>query len=210
MRKLLFIGDSITESGIQEDPENLGNGYVRLIHEYLRVTYPTSTFEVINKGVGGNRITDLASRWKNDVLDGNPDLVSVSIGINDVWRQLDQPHMEQVSPTKFNYVYEEIIQQLKHISDAELILMEPTIIQEDVNSIGNKKLAAYVKIVRQLGEKYHANVVATNVAFLDYLQAGNKYALTVDGVHMNTRGNVLMAKSWLKDAEDICLKIIKI
>jgi len=210
MNKLIFIGDSITEWGIQEDPENLGEGYVRLIHDYLRVTYPKSDFNVINKGIGGNRVTDLAERWEKDVLGEKPDLVSISIGVNDVWRQLDQPDIEQVSPDRFARIYEELIQQLrKKRSGTELVLMEPTIIGEELDSVGNRKMAAYVSIVQQLGEKYHATVVRTNEAFLQYLQAGNKYALTVDGVHMNARGNMLMAKSWLQAASRICSTLLQ-
>src|SRR5690625_1637327 len=89
--RVVFIGDSITEAGKFTDSERLGTGYVRLIHDYLITTYPTSHFEILNNGISGNRIDDLKARWQTDVLDVKPDIISISIGINDVWQQLKQP-----------------------------------------------------------------------------------------------------------------------
>src|SRR5690625_6019556 len=65
-RKIVFIGDSITEWGRFDDDENLGDNYVRLIHDYLKVTYPEKQLNMINKGIGGNRVTDLAARWEEE------------------------------------------------------------------------------------------------------------------------------------------------
>src|SRR5690625_7299957 len=94
--RIVFIGDSITESGKFEDPEALGSGYVRLLYDYFIPTYPASDFEVINKGISGNRIDDIKARWQRDVIDLNPYIVSVSIGINDVWRQLKNQVMQPI------------------------------------------------------------------------------------------------------------------
>src|SRR5690625_7925971 len=73
--RIVFIGDSITELGKFEDPEALGTGYVRLLYDYFITAYPANDFEVINKGISGNRIDDLATRWQTDVIDVNPDIV---------------------------------------------------------------------------------------------------------------------------------------
>ncbi|QCK83060.1 hypothetical protein E5Z46_13115 [Geobacillus kaustophilus NBRC 102445] len=82
--RIVFIGDSITESGRWRDPEQIGYGYVRLIRDYLITAYPHRSFDVVNRGVSGNRIPDLLARWERDVIDLQPDIVSISIGINDV------------------------------------------------------------------------------------------------------------------------------
>ncbi|CDQ38413.1 MULTISPECIES: SGNH/GDSL hydrolase family protein [Virgibacillus] len=203
-KRLLFIGDSITEWGIQDDPERIGVNYVRLIHDYLRITYSDRNFEIINKGIGGNRIVDLAARWEEDVLQLSPDLISISIGINDVWRQLDQPNIEQVFPKHFAAIYEQLIERVKDGCGSKIVLMEPTIIEEDEQSSGNQKLKEYVEIVRRLGDKYDASIVPTHQVFLDYIQKRNGYHLTIDGVHMNARGNLLMAKTWLESAKSTC------
>ncbi|QGH33888.1 hydrolase [Gracilibacillus salitolerans] len=194
-KRIVFIGDSITEWGRHEDPEEIGTGYVRLLHDYLRVTAPKQKFEVYNKGVGGDRIINLKERWQQDVIDLAPDVVSISIGINDVWRQLDHPEMEQVSPEVFEAIYLHLLEQVK---SSQLILMEPTIIEESLNSEGNKLLKEYVEIVQQLASEYNATLVPTHKVFVRYLEKNSGYALTTDGVHMNSAGNMLMAKTWIE------------
>ncbi|MBM7551596.1 SGNH/GDSL hydrolase family protein [Thalassobacillus pellis] len=195
--KVVFIGDSITESGKFEDEEQLGKGYVRLICDYLRVAHPEADLEFFNKGISGNRITDLAERWQEDVINLQPDLLSVSIGINDVWRQLDNPDMEQVDAYQFEKIYKQLLDEVKSKTDATLVLMEPTIIEENIESAGNQKLKDYVEVVQDVAEVYDAFLVPLHHTFVDYLKAANGHALTTDGVHMNSRGDMLMANGWL-------------
>ncbi|QXE00600.1 SGNH/GDSL hydrolase family protein [Terribacillus sp. DMT04] len=188
--KWVFIGDSITECGRFEDPLAIGDGYVKMIQDDIQ---QKKEAEVINKGVGGHRVTDLAARWEEDVLRLAPDLISVSIGINDVWRQLDQPQIKQVSPEEFKDVYNKLLAETVKL-EAKLFLMEPTIIEENKNSKGNQLLLPYVEIVRELATTYKATLVPTHTAFLET----EKTDLTTDGVHMTEAGNQLMADTWLK------------
>src|SRR5699024_11957140 len=62
--RIVFIGDSITESGKFEDTEALGTGYVRLLYDYFITAYPANDFEVINKGISGNRNLDSIGNQK--------------------------------------------------------------------------------------------------------------------------------------------------
>lgn len=201
-KKILFIGDSITEWGKREDPEQIGISYVRIIHDYLLTTYPEQGFDITNKGIGGNRITDLASRWQQDVIEQNPDYLSISIGINDVWRQLDRPEMEQVDIEKFEHLYKDLLTQVKEQTNAHIILMEPTVIEEQLQSKGNEILKKYVKVVNDMSKQFETTLVPTHQAFVKYLEQNNGYNLTTDGVHMNSAGNMLMATTWLKAVED--------
>ncbi|MFK3960222.1 SGNH/GDSL hydrolase family protein [Guptibacillus hwajinpoensis] len=199
--KWLFIGDSITDSGRNQDPEGLGYGYVRMIKEEIIKEFHV---EIINKGVSGNRIKDLESRWKRDVLAVEPDLISISIGINDVWRQLDHSEMEQVLPSEFEEIYERLLNKVND-SIVQIVLMEPTIIEENIYSKGNQLLMPYVEIVRKLGTKFGAIVVPTHETFLQAL-GEKKDTLTTDGVHMTSEGNRLMADTWQKSCKDNLLR----
>jgi len=199
--KLVFIGDSITEWGRQGDPEDIGTGYLRLIHDYLLTTYPEKNLVVLNKGIGGHRISDLAERWQEDVITIQPDYVTVSIGINDVWRQLDQPKMQQIFPEQYEKIYADLLNKVKEQTHAKIILMEPTIIEEDVESKGNKMLIPYVETVQKLAEKFDAIYVPTHQAFVQYLNANSGYRVTIDGVHTNSAGNMMMAQTWIKAFE---------
>lgn len=192
--KVIFIGDSITASGKNSDPERLGNGYVRMIKEEI-----PDNVRIINKGVNGHRVTDLAFRWKRDVIDLEPDLLSISIGINDVWRQLDSPALDQVDVQQFEEVYRDLLSQLK--SSVKVVLMEPTIIDEDLQSRGNQLLVPYVEVVRKLAKEFEAVLVPTHTVFISHLKKHPEIALTTDGVHMRRKGNELIVKSWLQEAK---------
>ncbi|MEH7236017.1 SGNH/GDSL hydrolase family protein [Bacillus sp. JJ1562] len=194
-QRIIFIGDSITWWGMSEN-DMIGTGYVRLLHDYLKVTYPERDLEIINKGISGNRVTDLAERWEKDVTSLTPDIVSISIGINDVWRQLDSPGIDQVFPQQFEEVYEVLLSSIKQKTNASIVLMEPTIISEDIQSEGNMKLKPYIEIIHRLAGKYHAVLVPTHQEFITFLKHKKDFPLTIDGVHMNTTGNMLMAKTW--------------
>ncbi|MGD6960873.1 SGNH/GDSL hydrolase family protein [Fictibacillus phosphorivorans] len=194
--KIIFIGDSITASNKNTDADRLGDGYVRMIKEVL-----PKEVTVINKGVNGHRVTDLAFRWQRDVIDLEPDLLSVSIGINDVWRQLDSPQMQQIDVTQFEEVYRGLLSQLS--PKTKLVLMEPTIIKENTGSQGNQLLIPYVEVVRKLATEFDAVLVPTHDTFINHLNKKPDVSLTTDGVHMRRKGNELMAKTWLEAAESL-------
>ncbi|ANC78924.1 hydrolase [Fictibacillus phosphorivorans] len=194
--KIIFIGDSITASNKNTDPDRLGDGYVRMIKEVL-----SKEVTVVNKGVNGHRVTDLPFRWQRDVIDLEPDLLSVSIGINDVWRQLDSPQLEQVDVSQFEEVYRGLLSQLS--PKTKLVLMEPTIIKENTQSQGNQLLIPYVEAVRNLAKEFDAVLVPTHEVFINHLNKKPDVSLTTDGVHMRRKGNELMAKTWLEAAESL-------
>src|SRR5438067_12179985 len=89
--QLLFIGDSITDCGWRQCPEEIGNGYVRLIRDYLCAEDPANAPVLINRGLSGNQIPDLQKRCQRDVLELSPDVPSIFIGINDVCHALIDP-----------------------------------------------------------------------------------------------------------------------
>ena len=201
-QKVIFIGDSITEDGRFEDAKEIGDGYVRLIDDYIKACYPSNNIQIVNKGVGGNRVTDLKNRWEEDVIQQAPDWVSISIGVNDVWRQLDNPSIEQVFPSEFEQVYRQLLSEVKNKTDAQIIIMDPTIIEEDVNSKGNQLLKEYVNITKQLSNDFQAIHIAMYDSFIKYVKDYPERTLTNDGVHMNSLGRMLMAKKWMESMEE--------
>src|SRR5690606_11665571 len=109
---LLFIGDSITDCGRVRpctDRDGLGNGYVNLVNSLFAACHPQTPLRILNTGIGGNRVTHLAKRWSEDVLDLKPDWLSVMIGINDVVRQFN--HLTDPDPVTID-VYEKVYRTL--------------------------------------------------------------------------------------------------
>lgn len=85
---VLFIGDSITDAGRnRDDPASLGSGYAAMAAGWFAASNPSHRVRFINRGVSGARTVELVSRWDTDCLAHKPDVVSVMIGINDVWRR---------------------------------------------------------------------------------------------------------------------------
>lgn len=196
--KIVFAGDSITEDGRFADPLGLGKSYVRYIHDYFQEHFPEKNIQVVNKGISGNRITDLKERWDEDIIKEDPDWISISIGINDVWRQLDKPEIEQVDPGQFEHIYRKLLTKATERTNAKLIILASTIIEEDSNSKGNTLLTAYVQITEKLAAQFNALYIPLHDKFIHHIEQAEHEPLTTDGVHMNDTGRELMAKTWLE------------
>ncbi len=151
--RIVFTGDSITDCGrgrpVGRAPE-LGSGYVTQVDTLLTAVYPERAIEVLNTGIGGNRVPDLADRWRTDVLDLVPDWLSILIGINDVWRQFDRAEdPNQVPVARFERVYRELLEQTRP-GLRGLILMTPFFIEPDRTDPMRARMDAYGAVVRAL------------------------------------------------------------
>jgi len=193
-----FIGDSITDCGRRQDPAGLGQGYVSVIRNLLAAHRPNCPVEIINRGVGGDRVVDLAARWDEDVLAVAPAWLSISIGINDVWRAVT-PGMEAdaVPLDRFIAVYRELLEKTRG-DGIRLVLMEPTLVGDDPAGEGNRLLAGYVKAVGQMARDFEAILVPTHAAFLRLRRERPELDLTVDGAHPTPLGHTVMAVTWLR------------
>jgi lysophospholipase L1-like esterase len=134
-QKLLFIGDSITDCGRRAEPHApYGNGYVHLARAFLLARYPALGLEIVNRGIGGNTVRDLAARWEQDVIGERPDWLSVKIGINDVWRTIAGRLAEAVPLDEYERTYRRLLEQTAQRTGARLILMEPYVIAPPVTA----------------------------------------------------------------------------
>lgn len=201
---LLFIGDSITDCGRRDDAEQLGFGYVRLIRDYLLARNPATAPRIVNQGVSGNKITDVAARWKSDVLDVKPDAVSIQIGINDVWHGLANPG-DGVPLEQFTGVYHALLRQLQlTLPGTKLVLCEPSVIEPPGPAEGNARLLPYVRAVREIAREFGAVCcVPLHSAFVQARKTRPDITWTPDGVHPSSAGHMLIARSWLS-----CTKLL--
>jgi len=204
--KLLFIGDSITDVGRTdkrpEDPEGLGLGYPRVIRDYLLAANPATAPIVINRGISGHKITDLAARWQQDVLDLAPDILSVKIGINDVWHGLSFGGGNGVPVEKFTPVYDDLLRQVREALPAcRIVLCEPTVIWAPAPAEGNEMLLPYIAAIHQLAAKYSVHcVVPLHEAFENARRLRPDITWTGDGVHPTSAGHALIAQTWLRSS----------
>ncbi|MBP7998465.1 MAG: SGNH/GDSL hydrolase family protein [Chloroflexi bacterium] len=202
--KLVLIGDSITDCGrvrpVAEGMDGeLGNGYVSLVQAIINATYPSQQLRLINMGIGGNTVRDLAARWPTDVLALRPDWLSIMIGINDVWRNFAPPEMQvdHVPLAEFQQTLEQLIRQTRPRLQG-LILMTPFFIEPHRADPMRAMMDEYGAVVRQLAERYDALFVDTQAAFDAAMTHIEPLSLAADRVHPNLTGHMILARAFLE------------
>ena len=195
--KIVFFGDSITESGRNLlDPNDLGVGYVKIAAGKLRLLYPDEKIEIVNRGVGGNRTADLLARVKEDVVDEHPDFIVLQVGINDVWCRFSLG--EVVTPEQFEANYRELVKELKE-TGAKLFLVQPYVLP-----IGDKQrfrpfLNKFLAIIRAIAEEQELTLIPVDEIFTGVTQDIDPRQFSTDGVHPTHRGCRYIADLLIKE-----------
>ena len=191
-QQVIFFGDSITQMGVNP------GGYIRLIDSLCKGEGLSNKFGFAGSGIGGNKVYDLYLRMEEDVLLKNPDLVIIYIGVNDVWHK--SLTGTGTDADKFEKFYEAIIKKLK-ARNIKLILCTPAVIGEktDHSNPQDGDLNQYSKMIRAMAIKNNLPLADLRNIFRDYNLKNNpenqtKGILTTDGVHLNSRGNQLVAE----------------
>lgn len=196
-KKIIFLGDSITQGGAQP------GGYIEMLKEELIKKGLDHKYELIGKGIGGNRIRELLARLENDVISHKPDVVFIMVGINDVgfftWHPEDGGTPADQYELGLTYIVKRIVQK-----GGTVVLCTPTVIEErhDGKNPLDKQLDAYSGIVRKVAGNTGSKLCDTRVAFINYLKKNNpenklKDILTTDYVHLNNKGNRLIMETML-------------
>lgn len=196
---VLFVGDSITDCGRRGASAPYGDGYVALFRELMAARYPSQKNSVINKGIGGNTVEDLAGRWEDDVVRHRPDWLSVKIGINDLHRTLFNREFP-VPPDTFATTYEKILQRVADEWGPELILISPFYISRDFTSGGNRsmvleKLPEYIGIVEKLAKQFGARYVPLHDIFQKALETREPDDFCPEPVHPHRAGHLVIANA---------------
>ncbi len=201
---ILFQGDSITDTGRSRTSfgphsgDALGYGYVRLIANRLQDQEQDSYLQIYNRGVSGNRIRDMQSRWEGDSLRLMPDLLSILIGVNDTWNYLFTGLGS--SPEEYHLVYHDILDLTRQrLPDIQLVLCEPfLLLTGEVSEKWEEDLKIRQESVRQLAGEFEA----IHVPFQDALDEAAKQVsprlLLDDGVHPTEKGHRVLEKCWMK------------
>ena len=91
--KIVLFGDSITDMARNRDVNaqvgEYGFGYPFFVAGELLSEDPKG-YKIYNRGISGDRTVDLYARIKRDVWNIEPDVLSILIGINDIWHDLTE------------------------------------------------------------------------------------------------------------------------
>ncbi len=195
-KKIIFFGDSITESAVKP------GGFIVKMDSMLQKNYMQNNYELIGAGVSSNKIYDLYLRMEDDVLNKNPDVVVIFIGVNDVWHKKSRG--TGTDADKFEVFYNAVLKKLSD-KNIKVILCTPAAIGEktDISNELDGDLNKYCNIVRSIAAKNNLPLIDLRKIFIEYNlknNPGNKDRgiLTTDGVHLNNKGNQLVADEMWK------------
>jgi lysophospholipase L1-like esterase len=204
---ILFQGDSITDTGrargarLPNDPSAMGNGYAYLVLCRLLADHPQSGIAIYNRGVSGDQVPDLQARWQRDCLDLAPDVLSILIGVNDLWHKLEGRAEGTVA--EFSNGYRRLLEDTRTaLPHTRLIIGEPFALRcGAVNERWfpefDERRAVATRIARDVGALF----VPFQTLFDDALAAGSVPShWAADGVHPTPAGHQRMADAWLKVA----------
>ena len=200
--RILFQGDSITDADrSRTDDTRLGFGYPRLVESTLGYERP-GEFEFLNRGISGNRIVDLYARIKADIINLRPDIMSILIGVNDVWHELgDNPN--GVDGEKFFKIYSMLIEEIKEaLPDVKIMILEPFVLK-GCSTIErwdefSKEVPIRAMYARKIAEKYSLPFIELQKGFDELSKKAPCEYWLGDGVHPTAKGHEFIKNEWLK------------
>lgn len=204
---VLLQGDSITDAGrsrktqdTANDFDMLGKGYAKLIAYHLLTEHADKQLKIYNRGISGHKVPDLDKRWDKDCIDLKPDVLSILIGVNDMWHKMNGRYDGTVE--SYEAGYKALLARTKaSLPDVQIIVCEPFVLR--CGAIKDNWFPEFDQ--RRAGAKAAAESVgAVFVPFQSMFDAAvaagsppNHWA--GDGVHPSAHGQGLMAARWLSD-----------
>lgn len=202
MKRILFIGDSITDAGRNYDKDSdAGRGYVQFIKAHLGLENPQE-YEILNRGINCDRVVDLYGRIKKDIINLKPDIVSILIGVNDAGHNM-WPMPNGLDEDKYYIVYDMLISDIKEaLPDVKIIILEPFILNGDSIEqfwpVIGEEVEKRAAMAQKISEKHGLTFVPLQ-AGIDELckKAPNSWWLG-DGIHPTAMGHEFIKWEWLK------------
>ena len=204
MIKFLFQGDSITDADRRRDnDDNYGYGYPNLFAAEVLKNRPHE-FEFINRGISGDKIVEVYARMKEDIINLKPDYMSILIGVNDVWHELNEQN--GVAVGKFEKIYDMLIEELlEELPNLKIIILEPFVLKgagtERYYDVFRAEVEKRAEVAKRISEKYNLKFVPLQDKLDEVSKDGDTAYWLCDGVHPTAAGHCLI-KDALKEAVD--------
>jgi lysophospholipase L1-like esterase len=195
---VMFTGDSITDCQRRESEQGLGFGYPLRVAGEWGLRHPETPVTWLNTGISGNKVLDLEPRWRADVLDARPDVVSILVGINDVGWHTYAPDGYVIPAEDYAAGYDRLLAPLAE-AGTRLILIEPFLLPVDEDQKKQRAdLDPKIQVVRELAAKYQAHLLAADGLFAELAATTGPRYWAADGVHPTPAGHAALAAAWLR------------
>ncbi len=194
--RILFQGDSITDAGRdRRNFHNMGNGYPKYAAEHIREAFPDSEIELINLGISGNRTDNLFDRMYEDVIQLQPDIVSILICINDIWHR--HSHHIETTDAQIAANYRAILERIKEQTNAKIVILAPFLLDNAEKEAWRPELERLLPVIRSLAEEFADAYIPLDEIFAKALpdQPEPQY-YSADGVHPNQTGSAFIGKHY--------------
>lgn len=202
--RILFQGDSITDAGRNRkadkgnDSNGLGNGYPFFVAGEVLRDHADLKLEVFNRGISGNKVPDLEARWQADCVDLQPNVLSILIGVNDIWHKLNGGYSGTVEDyaVGFRKLIEDTQQKLP---ETRIVICEPFVLK--CGAVNEKWFPEFDER-REAAVKLANELKLTLVPFQQMFNRAVEHSApeywAADGVHPTLAGHALMAHEWRK------------
>lgn len=192
---IIFLGDSITDAGRKNSPNQLGYGYVNILSESIKGS--EGKWSIVNRGMDGYITERVARCLHHDCISLRPDYVSILVGINDIgmiacskssWQ--DKLYLLEDSIRS----YHEMLFDLSRETSAKVITLEPFVFPKDDKYQDwipwQKKMS---KNIHKLAKNYGAHFIPTQEPLNRKIEELGYEAVTTDGIHLTPLGHQLLA-----------------
>ena len=163
----------------------------------LTDSYPDVTFEFINRGISGNRTEQLLARLDKDLIELQPDIVSILIGINDVWHRYE-PNNIQTADANIEANYRTILTRIRKETDAKIMLISPFLLYSPNKAHMREEVDRVIAIVKRLADEFADIYLPMDAHFASVSPSGREFDFySGDGVHPNQNGACLIGEHYL-------------
>ena len=195
-KTIVFFGDSITDTCKRDNPNyKYGAGYVNMVKTELDVCYPDLNITIYNEGINADETGHLLERFNESIVNKNPDLVFMLIGINDVWHPFEN---------KNDYCNADIISRIdllvKKIKNlgSEVVLITPYLFPREPFLDFFTELYPHFE---SFYNEYKIYIEAKKLDYIDIHKILKPYAdisnnrVTKDSVHPDVIGHGIIAQA---------------
>ena len=193
--RIVFQGDSITDAGREKrNYHDMGAGYPHYASERLSAAFPQVTFEFINQGLSGNRSGQLFDRLYPDAIAFAPDVISILIGVNDIWhRHSYKPVM--TTDEQYEVNLRTILVTLRQMTSAKIVVLQPFLLDAEANADMRPEIDRIIPIANKLAAEYADVYIPLDELFAEALKTQPEPCYySADGVHPNDNGRAFIGK----------------
>lgn len=216
MKTFLFQGDSITDAGRRRDDLGGGSyGYPTFVAGMLGTKYPNA-FKFVNKGVSGDRSVDMLARIKRDTVNFKPDILTVLIGVNDVWHELQGDAMNRngVDADMYFTYYDMFAEYVCKMSpDTKIFIMEPFVLKARATEahwdVFSREVAMRAEKAKMIAEKHSLTFIPLQETFDKLSETAPASHWLEDGVHPAPAGHCVIAEKIVAAVEENCPELLK-